>query len=115
MCYSIVDHTRRHLLVLRVILELSRTVVDIKHLLIGACHVIFINISIVVIAVSQFKWVGVLRLLLLLKLQLLCRQFDQLVMSCRACSRAGIAVAAVLPTGMECGPLRRFGRQGGLR
>ena len=41
---------------------------DIKHLLIGARHVIFINIGIVIIAVSQFKRIGVLRLLLLLKL-----------------------------------------------
>ena len=68
MCDSIVDHARRHLLVLRVILELSRAVMDIKHLLIGARHVIFINIGIVIIAVSQFKRIGVLRLLLLLKL-----------------------------------------------
>ena len=118
MCDSIVDHTRRHLLVLRVILELSRTVVHIKHLLVGACHVIFIfiDIGIVVVAVSQFKWIGVLRLLLLLELQLLWRMhLDLLKVVSRACGRARVAAVALLLTRIECGSLRRFGRQGGLR
>ena len=108
------------MLVLGIVLELSGAVMDIKHLLIGARHVVFvIIIGIVVIALSQFKWVGVLRVLLLLQLQLLRRMhFDWLVLICRACGRAGtvvVAAAVLLLTRMECGPLRWLGRQGGLR
>ena len=88
----------------------------IKHLLISACHVIFIKFGIVVVTVSQFKWVGVLRLLLLLELQLLGRMhlnFVEVVR--RACSRARIAAIALLLTGIECGALRWLCRKRGLR
>ena len=120
VCDAVVNHTRRHLLVLRIVLELSGAVMDIKHLLIGARHVVFIVIiGIVVVALSQFKWVGVLRVLLLLQLQLLRRMhFYWLLLVCRACGRAGTAVVAaeiLLLTRMECGSLRWLGRQGGLR
>ena len=116
MCNSVINHTRRHLLVLRVVLELRRAVVYIKHLCISACHVIFIYIGIVVVAVSQFEWVGVLRLLLLLELQMLRgMHLDLLEVVCRACRRARIAAVALLLARIECGSLGWFGRQGGLR